>query len=82
MCHCLTYQIITSANINSFGLLLDMIGVIGLIKYGMPPINLFKHVKAIESFPHDLARRYSKYSICSLVLITVGFLFQIWSNYL
>ncbi len=68
--------------LNTIGLILDIFGVIGLFRYGLPPLVFLNHVKAKESYPSEKEPIYSIRSKIALSLIIIGFLLQISSNLL
>lgn len=70
----------SSQLLNIIGLVLDIFGVIGLFRFGLPPLVFLNHVKAKESYPSKKESVYAKYSKIALSLIIIGFLFQIASN--
>jgi hypothetical protein len=71
--------------LNIIGLSFDIIGVIMLFKYGLPT-DLNKSgatYKALEQIDKDAIikyQKYDRYSKLALVIIIIGFLFQIMSN--
>lgn len=73
-------------SVNSLGLILDILGVIGLFRYGIPP-EIDIHGEAVRLFgPKEKNigkhRRYVLYSKISLGLLIAGFLLQLASNFL
>ena len=79
-----------SATINSIGLFLDIIGVILLFRYGLPNyVNPAGEVNALEEIACSaptpegmkLWKRHWWLSVVGLVLLIVGFVLQIASNY-
>lgn len=95
----MTGGLFRSANINSIGLILDVIGVLLLLK-GLPPLinmsieknnegkMLYVWELEDEIDQERMRKYYMKYECfkiifpISAVLITLGFVLQIWSNYL
>ena len=73
-------------HINSLGLLLDIIGAILLMKFGIPPkvdrqghIYLITH--GVDEDEIRKAKNYDWWSMFGLVLIVLGFVLQLASNY-
>jgi hypothetical protein len=73
---------ITANDVNSLGLALDIVGVLGLFKYGLPADDFFKSALLDMSFPDDGEAKLKFRSGASLVFILAGFTVQIVSNYL
>lgn len=76
-----------SIAINSIGLILDIIGVVILFKYGLPSEVSKDGQVFIAASPHneEERRKYRKFQLWSkfgLGLLVVGFGLQIISNYL
>jgi hypothetical protein len=59
--------------LNAVGLLLGIIGVILLFKYGMPPVLFLNHVKVKESYPDNKEKTYNILSKIGLGFIITGF---------
>ena len=75
-----------SAVVNSAGLLLDIIGVILLFCYGLPP-DVDREGKQILTWGKDeeeacKGKRYDRISWVALVLLVIGFTLQIISNWI
>ena len=75
-----------STLINSFGLLLDIVGVVIIWKYGLPePLSRTgaNHIIAEQSDDAEAAKaaRYDRLSMVGLGLLVVGFLLQLLSNF-
>lgn len=76
-----------ATTINSIGLVLDILGGLILLKFGIPPkIDRQGHIHLILSQKDEnekkLAKRYDFLSNIGLVLLIIGFLFQLVSNYM
>lgn len=80
---------ISSTFINTTGLMLDIIGVISLFFFGLPPdVNRHgnSHLILEASGPDNddekqKAKRYGRFSWLGLIALVLGFILQIWSNY-
>ena len=76
--------------LNSFGLILDIIGICLLFKFGLPPSSYREKqgfALLLESAPseeekEEQTRRYDQRSRWALALIVIGFVLQIASNHL
>jgi len=79
-------ELILSKTINTFGLFLDIVGVLMLVKYGLPPdfdpsgvTNLITHeIDELEVEKGKVYKRRSRYAIGLMVL---GFALQGISNW-
>jgi len=76
-----------STLVNSIGLILDIVGALLLIKFGIPPkIDREGHMHLIlEQEDQDeiqKARIYDRWSTFAILLIVAGFIFQLVSNYI
>lgn len=75
-----------STTINSLGLILDIIGVVVLFKFGLPS-NITKEgtvFLAVQKSDEKEKKKYKKYEFWSrfgLLLLIIGFVMQIVSNY-
>lgn len=73
--------------INSFGLLLDIVGVILLFCYGLPPEGVSRtggQLLSVGTNPEvqEKAKRYDRLSWAALFCLVMGFVLQIVSNFL
>jgi hypothetical protein len=68
-----------SSNVNTVGLVLDIIGVIIIFRHGIPPSIDEGHT---EIMPKELEKKHRKKSKLGIILILIGFLIQIISNYI
>lgn len=71
--------------LNLAGLIFDIIGVLGLFRYGLPSdLNKQGHVFYVHEKKNqeqiDKYKVYERNSKISLVLIVIGFLLQLTSN--
>lgn len=72
---------------NALGLILNIIGVILLWKFGLPEninrdgLSLLA-LEGTDEKEKQKAKRYDKYSNFAILLIVLGFLLQLISNYL
>lgn len=78
---------VTATTMNTMGLVIDIIGVIGLFKYGLPENVSRQGAKALGVLWNDpvemsKAAHYDTMARLSLLLLIVGFGLQIWSNYI
>tara|TARA_R110000796_G_scaffold252631_3_gene389366 strand:- start:27960 stop:28196 length:237 start_codon:yes stop_codon:yes gene_type:complete len=76
----------TSNTINTIGLVFDIIGVLMLFKYGLPSEiskegTVFLAVQKSDESEKKKWKKYNFWSKVGLVLILIGFTFQIISNY-
>jgi hypothetical protein len=76
----------TKETINTIGLVFDLIGVLLLFKYGLPSDISKEGVTtlSIGTVNNEEVNKWKKYSLWSkigLVLISIGFILQIISNY-
>ena len=76
-----------STSINSLGLILDIIGALLLIKFGIPPkIDREGHqhwiLEQVDQSEIEKARLYDRWSNIAILLIVVGFVLQLVSNYI
>ena len=81
----------TPAHITSVGLILDVLGVIALFYFGPPTLNITKEGSKILPFRSDdpeetrknrtLAAKHDRMSKLGLVLLCLGFCFQLASNW-
>ena len=72
--------------LNCIGLTFDIIGVIMLFKYGLPSdVNKHGHgFLILEQEDDDEKKKWKKYNFLSrmgLLLIIIGFIFQMCSNF-
>ena len=75
-----------STFVNSFGLILDIVGALLLIRFGIPPkIDREGHIHLIlEQMDQDeihKAKRYDCWSSFAILLMVVGFILQLISNF-
>lgn len=73
--------------INSFGLILDIIGAILIFKYGIPEKISRKGEIFFTGNEEDedeklVAKKYDYYSRIGLILIIIGFSLQLLSNFI
>ena len=73
--------------VNSLGLFFDIVGVVIIWKFGLPPeVSRSGHqyliTSQIDEAEKDLATRYERYSRCGLALILLGFVCQLASNWI
>ena len=78
---------LSSETINTVGLALDIVGVVLLFRFGLPPdVRRGGTVSLIlEQTDEDEARkakRYDKFSYSALVMIVIGFLLQIVATWM
>lgn len=59
------------------GLVFDLIGVLMLFKYGILPDNLWKSILMDNNMSEKDEKRHKLFSKVSILLIIIGFLFQI-----
>jgi len=78
---------INAANVNSVGLVLDIIGVLLLFKFGLP--ESVDRTPVLRAAPHqhpESERRkvvvYDRWSRVGVTALVVGFIFQAVSNYI
>ena len=76
----------TNNTINTIGLIIDIIGIILLFKFGLPSeVSKTGDVLLLLEETNESEKRkwirYNTWSKIGLGLIIIGFLFQIWSNY-
>jgi len=77
----------TLSNIlNAIGLLFDIIGVLMLFKFGLPPDisrdgHIFITINKIDEEGKAKARRYERYSYVALAFLVIGFLLQLLSDF-
>jgi hypothetical protein len=71
----------SSKIIGSLGLVLDIIGVVILVKTGLPN-KAIRKTAFIELFDIAMAKRYDRYSLAAMVLLIVGFALQLTANFL
>lgn len=75
----------TASVLNTIGLSLDIVGVVGLFLFGLPPkvSDQGFTLRIAPPEPREVAKkkRYGIYSWSSLVLIVVGFSLQIAANW-
>jgi hypothetical protein len=76
----------TSNQINSIGLIFDIIGVLILFKFGLPSeVSKTGSISIIaEQTDEDEVRKWKKYNLFSkigLAFILIGFFLQLYSNY-
>ena len=75
-----------NATINTIGLIFDLIGVLLLFKYGLPS-NVDKNgyiPLILEQEDEDEKKKWKTYNLWSKIglgFISIGFIFQIISNY-
>jgi len=73
--------------VNSLGLILDIAGALLLLRFGLPPrIDPEGHIhlilEQIDESEIALGRRYLRWSKIAVVLLILGFIGQLISNYL
>jgi uncharacterized protein YycO len=66
--------------LNTIGLFLDIFGVIGLFIYGLPPSIFSEHILVSEGYSSKKETKYKTRSKIALLLMVLGFAFQISSN--
>jgi len=76
-----------STQINSIGLVLDILGALLLIKYGIPPkVDREGHIhlitEQVDGAEIQKARSYDRWSTFAILLIILGFALQLLSNYI
>ena len=76
-----------STLVNSLGLSLDIIGALLLLRFGLPPrIDPEGHIyiitEEVDEAEIDLGRRYRSWSKFAVILLILGFIGQLVSNYL
>ncbi len=74
-----------SIHITSFGLILDIIGALLLIKFGIPPkIDREGHIlialEGVDEAEILKAKIYDRWSTFSIILIVLGFILQLIGN--
>ena len=74
-------------NINSLGLFLNILGALLLWKFGLPEsINrkgmFFLVLQSTDEKEIKKAKRYDKLSILAVLLLVLGFILQLISNYI
>lgn len=72
--------------LNTIGLVLTIVGVLGLFRFGMPfhvPTKGVITLALSQTSEEDIARerRYGLFAIISLVLVIAGTGFQIWATW-
>jgi hypothetical protein len=70
-----------AAAINSFGLLLDIGGVVGLFFYGLPS-EVVRASAVYEMVEEGSDKRYDRYARVALGALIFGFLLQLISNFI
>lgn len=75
-----------STMINSIGLVMDIVGVFILWRYGLPePLSREGHIfiitDQIDQDERDKAASYDRWSKFGLFLLIAGFVFQLVSNF-
>ena len=78
---------LSSSNVNSVGLVFDIAGVILLFLFGLSPeVNPNGEMPLmVDQEDESEAKKYKKYkrmSHVALLLLCIGFIFQITSNYI
>ncbi len=76
-----------STQINSTGLILDILGALLLIKYGIAPkVDRKGHIhiitEQVDEAEIQKARSYDRWSTFAILLIVLGFALQLLSNYI
>jgi len=76
-----------STIVNSIGLVIDIVGALILFRFGLAPkIDVEGHVhlilEQVDEGEIALAKRYKSSSSIGIILIGIGFLFQLISNFL
>jgi len=76
-----------ATSVNSFGLFLDIVGALLLFIFGLPPRidpegQTYLITGEVDEAECALARRYRSWSKVAVVLLILGFLGQLVSNYL
>ncbi len=76
-----------ATTVNSIGLILDIVGGLLLFKFGLPPkIDPQGHIHLtlvqVDEDEIKTAKRYGQFSQIAVILIIIGFLLQLASNYL
>ena len=76
-----------SSIINSTGLLLDIVGAILLLKFGIPNKvdpdgTTYRITSEIDNDEVEKAKLYQRWSNIAILLIVLGFLLQLISNFI
>ena len=79
--------LLNPVNVNTFGLIFDMLGTILLFKFGLPKeISRSGHSRLIleQEDPEEKkkAENYDKFGKAGIFFLFIGFLFQALSNFL
>ena len=82
---CITWPL--AKIINSLGLILDIVGVILLVRYGLPPEGVSRTGHNLLAWGtntevQERAKRYDRLSWAAVILLVMGFVLQIVSNFL
>ena len=82
---CITWPL--AKIINSLGLLFDIVGVVLLFCYGLPPEGVSRTGAQLLSVgisqeAQEKAKRYVRFSWAALIFLVLGFVLQIVSNFL
>lgn len=72
--------------INSLGLILDILGGLLLLRYGLPPKidpegHIYLITRQVDETEITTAKRYHKWSRLGIILLTIGFFLQFISNF-
>ena len=72
---------LTSGNINTFGLILDIIGVFLIYIYKFPKLSKFDSKKVVWATDPKKDKKNKRWAVVGLILLITGFGLQILSNY-
>lgn len=76
------FHLMSGLQMNTLGLSLDIVGVIMLFCYGLPPKVFRKGVLTWRGATEKEERRSERLSYVALVLLVVGFALQLWAGFL
>ena len=76
-----------ATTVNSIGLILDIIGGLILLSYGLPPRidpegRTYRVTSQVDEGEKKLAKSYMRRSRIGVKLVILGFLLQLASNYI
>ena len=76
-----------ATSVNSLGLILDVLGAILLLKFGIPPkidpqAHIYFIAEQVDEVEIAMGKRYCFWSNVAVVLLIAGFTLQLVSNYI